>query len=46
MYKEIHLIFLFGIRDPPMKTAFRMKHHSRKLYLLKKDFSKSPAQVR
>lgn len=46
MYKEIHLIFLFNITDPPMKTAFRVKYHSRKLYLLKKDCSKSSIQIR
>lgn len=28
MYKEIHLIFLFGITGPPMKTAFRVKRKS------------------
>lgn len=46
MYKEIHLIFLFNITDPPTKTAFRVKYLSRKLYLLKKDCSKSSVQIR
>lgn len=46
MYKEIHLIFLFDITDPRMKTAFRVKYHSRQLYLLKKDCTKSSVQIR
>jgi len=46
MYREIHLIFLFSITDPPMKTAFRVEYHSRKLYRLKKDCSKSSIQIR
>lgn len=34
------------IADPPMKTAFRVKYHSRNLYLVKKDCSKSSVQIR
>lgn len=34
------------IADPSMKTAFRVKCHSRNFYLVKNDCSKSPIQIR
>lgn len=45
MYKEIHLIFLFTITEPPVKTVCRVKYHSKTLCLLKKDCTKSPVQI-